>query len=355
VLAAGLAGCVGGDDGAVTVATDWPAAERARIEEGFRQSSGLSASWRIRWVLLAPGDDSARLARRRTLPDVLLGGPASAFARLDAEGALELPEGGAPAWRVVRRGPSSHRSEQPVDRGLGDPRRDPFALAWAREQLQSGPWAEGYARLVRGSGMTPAAATSEGIAILKDAPHAEAARAFVRSLEQSGQVIAPGPDDRKAVSSDADGLLADLLGATLVEAQEELVAAWDALGRAGHPARAEAWMTAPPPWPPASVAKLLQDESNAMPLVETLAAQVAPEADARAWLLRSWIAPARAVDGTLLDELAGAVGGRLAREPRFRAWLRSEWTAWARQRYRRVARTAEGGWVPPTMAEAPVP
>jgi hypothetical protein len=98
------------------------------------------------------------------------------------------------------------------------------------------------------------------------------------------------------------------------------------------------WMTASPPWPPASVARFLNRESNAMPLIETLAAQLAPDPDVRAWLLRSWLAPARSVDGSLLDELAGAADGRLAREPRFRAWLRSEWTAWARQRYRRVAR-----------------
>jgi hypothetical protein len=47
----------------------------------------------------------------------------------------------------------------------------------------------------------------------------------------------------------------------------------------------------------------------------------------------------------LMAEMAAAVDGRLAREPRFRAWLRSEWTAWHRQLYRRVARVA-GGYVP---------
>ena len=79
-----------------------------------------------------------------------------------------------------------------------------------------------------------------------------------------------------------------------------------------------------------------------MALLETLCRQLAPDADVRAWLLRSWIAPGRLVDGGLLAELAGADDGRLVREPRFRAWLRSEWTAWARQRYRRVARVAGG-------------
>ncbi len=44
----------------------------------------------------------------------------------------------------------------------------------------------------------------------------------------------------------------------------------------------------------------------------------------------------------MLRELAQAEGGRLVREPRFRAWLRGEWTAWTQQLYRRVARLAGG-------------
>jgi hypothetical protein len=139
-------------------------------------------------------------------------------------------------------------------------------------------------------------------------------------------------------------LLADLLGATLVDAQDELVAAWAKLAAAaypGYPKRAERWMTEAPPWPPASVDKLLKKGEEGAMLLETLTTQIAPDADVRNWLLRSWLAPARRVDGRLLTELAGAEGGRLVREPRFRMWLRSEWTAWARQRYRRVTRLAE--------------
>jgi hypothetical protein len=79
-----------------------------------------------------------------------------------------------------------------------------------------------------------------------------------------------------------------------------------------------------------------------MSLIETLSAEVAPEAPARAWLLRSWLGPGRSIDEQLLSELTLAAEGRLYREPRFRAWLRDEWTAWARQRYRRVARVAAG-------------
>ena len=77
-----------------------------------------------------------------------------------------------------------------------------------------------------------------------------------------------------------------------------------------------------------------------MALTQTLAREIAPEPAVRAWLVRSWLAPSRLTDDTLLIELAGASDGRLCREPRFRDWLRAEWTAWARQRYRRVLRTA---------------
>ncbi len=178
----------------------------------------------------------------------------------------------------------------------------------------------------------------EGIAVVIGAPHPELAVAFLDHLVESGRVEPlPVAVD---VLPESDELLADLLGASLVEARDELLDAWKSLEVAKRPERAEMWMTRAPPWPPASVAILLAGEENGMALVETLAAEIAPEADLRAWLLRSWLAPGRLVDDHVLDELATAAEGRLAREPRFRSWLRSEWTSWARQRYRRVARSA---------------
>ena len=78
---------------------------------------------------------------------------------------------------------------------------------------------------------------------------------------------------------------------------------------------AERWLTEPPPWPPASVDKLLKRGEEGAALLETLTAEIAPEADVRNWLLRSWLAPRRRVDGRLLAELAGALDGRLVREP----------------------------------------
>jgi hypothetical protein len=293
----------------------------------------------------------------------------------------------------------SRADEVPASRKrvtFDDPRCDPTSLAWARVHLldQADPtnrkvtrvrpdpvqWSEGYGQLIlaagraRPTGWQPRAALAavergeaeattaierdpsgrefvyqsslyepEWAAVSTTARNLPAARAFLRYLSYVNMMsqLWHGPPDN--ADPDADALLADLLGATLVDAHDELRAAQAAVARAEHPELAAKWLASPLPWPPASVAKILGRESNAMPMLETLAAQVAPEADVRAWLLRSWLSPARPVDGALLAELAGAVDGRLVREPRFRAWLRAEWLASARQRYRRVARLTEWG------------
>ena len=126
-------------------------------------------------------------------------------------------------------------------------------------------------------------------------------------------------------------------------------------------AQARDWLTEPPPWPPASVEKLQsRGGESALALVQDLAGQIAPDPEPRFWLVQSWLRPARPIDRALLTELAQAAGGRLVREPRFRAWLRGEWTAWARQRYRRVARLVAGagsaaGAAPPGCSSASRP
>ena len=184
---------------------------------------------------------------------------------------------------------------------------------------------------------------NEGAAILRGNWHAPQARAFLRFLADHHGAT-PGretPDLDPEVSD----LLADLLGATLVDAQEELLIAGSNVARAGGPAsaQAQAWLTESPPWPPASVEKLQTRGGDiALAMVQDLAGQIAPDPEPRFWLVQSWLRPARPIDHSMLTELARAAGGRLVREPRFRAWLRGEWTAWARQRYRRVARLAAG-------------
>jgi hypothetical protein len=405
-VALGLPGCVkfGEDASAVTVATSWPAAERDRIERLFEgrvhwvllgPGDDLSQVALRRWppdVLLGgPASSYRALEHDQALKPVLNGqndGPGWRVARRAAIGLAVGPRSKArqaDSWDD----PAPLAATDPARITFDDPRRDLVSLSWAKEQLAASSWSAGYARLVRAAGSArrpgriPGAAVAavetgeassapavaprdsgdsprwpavfvpqddklawvEGVAVLRSTRQPEPARAFLLALEQSRVAERPSEHELGEGGTDieADALLADLLGAALVDAQDELWAAWDALERAGNPERARMWMTAPPPWPPASVSKILeQDLTSTTPMLETLAAQVAPEADARDWLVRSWIAKGRSVDGALLHELAGAVGGRLVREPRFRSWLRGEWTAWARQRYRRVARKAEG-------------
>jgi hypothetical protein len=386
-------GCGPLESDRLVVATTWSSADRLRIETGFAKWVAASVTAgrgtvRLDWLILAPGDDPARLAGRRNPPDVLLGGPASAFDRLARRNQLSpLPREGSPPWSVARRswirltGPSPGPSGEPGQPGrdlpsiaIDDPRDDPISLAWAKGLVGGGQFREGYAQLVRVAGhrrrigrqagsaraavergeaaLAPQAVTEkpaddgsqgdpwiEGVAILRGAPHPEQARLFLRFLAETGP--ARSVPRGSETSTDAEALLADLLGATLVDAQDELWTAWSALERAGYPETALRRMTEPPPWPPASVAKLMTGAGeHGMSMVETLAGELATEPPIRAWLVRSWLAPARLIDDAMLEELARAEGGGLCREPRFRDWLRAEWTAWARQRARRVARLA---------------
>ncbi len=360
-------------------------------------------SVRLEWLIITPGDNVDRLAVRRNPPDVLLGGPASTFERLGRMNRLSpLPIEGSPSWSVARRtsirlagssrqslssgraikpqttpGPAGEIGPDAPDAAtvaFDDPRNDPISLAWAKGLVRVVPFRDGYSRLIRLTGhscrigrqsgsaraavdrgdadLAPAVITEaptpggspvepwvEGVAILASAPHPDRARLFLQFL---GEAHHADSDHRipenPAASSD---LLAELLGATMVDAQDELWAAWTALEREGYPEHALRWLTEPPPWPPASVARMMTGAGeHGMPMVETLARQLATEPTVRAWLVRSWLSPRRQIDEKMIDEIARAADGRLLHEPRFRDWLREEWTAWARQRYRRVARLA---------------
>jgi len=356
---------------------------------------------RLEWLILEPGDDLVRLVERRGPPDVLLGGSASSFARLarpdqlapvdpagsalllcvDRHATSRLPDGSAGPSPADSRGagrarpgeaPSVPARETRRNVAFPDPRGDRISLARAMSGLDHDRWREGYARLVQAAGSDPRISLASGrsaddqvrseggqagtpfeppfptwrlefAAIPRTARNQEAARGFLRFLAETQRVVparALSPAEIVAgVDPDAESMVADLLGATLFDAQDELSAAWASLERARDRDRALEWLTEPPPWPPASVAKYLRrDGEQAMTLIQTLAAELAPEPAARAWLLRSWLSPPRTVDDKLMGELARAEEGRLGHEPRFRAWLREEWTAWARQRYRRVAR-----------------
>ncbi len=383
------------------VASSWSSADRLRIENEFaRWTAGSGEAGRgtihLDWLILSPGDDPASVASRRNPPDVLLGGPAASFDRLARMNQLSpLPLEGSPSWGVARRswirlaGPStgSDRSvaiRPPLDPisirhpgqdaivAIDDPRDDPISLAWAKGLLARDDFRAGYSLLVRVAGHRrrigrqagsaraaaergeaelapqvvseePSDRTSqetswiEGVAIVGAARNPEQARRFLQFLAETGAAGLPPRLSEK--STDVDALLADLLGATLVDAQDELWTAWSTLEREGFPENALRWMTEPPPWPPASVAKMMDGSGDrGMSMVETLAGQLATDSSLRTWLVRSWLSPQRLIGQVTLEELAQAADGRLCHEPRFRDWLRAEWTAWARQRYRRVAR-----------------
>jgi hypothetical protein len=203
-----------------------------------------------------------------------------------------------------------------------------------------------------------AVAWDEGVAICRETPHETLARAFLRFLtERRG--VQPNIDDA-GIDVDEIDLLADLLGATMVDAQDELLAAWKTMDQEGVKAASSArsWITEAPAWPPASVERMQnRGGENALTMVEDLAGQIAPDPELRLVLLQSWLRPRRLIDKSVLKELAGAAGGQLVREPRFRTWLRAEWTAWARQRYRRVARLAlaAGSTSGSKLPETPLP
>jgi hypothetical protein len=219
--------------------------------------------------------------------------------------------------------PAHALAREPLDfsPALADPRNDRVTLAWAISQLEPGHWRQGYAKLVEAAARAPRIAWQGG--------------GRPRAGDRAADEGVLGSEREEGV----EALVADLLGATLVDAQDELWTAWRALERAGYPEPARKLLTEPPPWPPASVEKYLRREGeSSMSLVETLAAELAPTPSVRGWLVRSWLSPPRMVDESLLTELAQAADGRLRAEPRLRAWLRAEWTASARQRYRRVTR-----------------
>lgn len=316
-----------GDEVVLRVATSWGESARQEVERAFSGSigkAGVGRPPRILWV----GSHG----------DVRLGGPVA-----------DHPPGAV----VVRRtriglsgGKASDRpttwdglaDEKNAGRlAIGDPRHDPVARELASRWLAADglsatlerlgrlyaraalvPVGSAKAAVDRGRAdwaltvdseapLGPAVELEEAASISPTAANTEIAEAFLAFLRDRG----PRPEARPE-SPGTRELLADLLGSILVDAREGL-----ASGPLGSP-----------PWPPASV-RALRDREDGDGLVGLLAEQLVPDADARDWLLRSWDEVGQ-VDGDRLAGLAGAVDGRLLREPRFRAWLRGEWTAWAR-------------------------
>ena len=341
-----VGGCwLAGDDPAgLVIATPWPPAARSACAA---TCAGEGSFPPIIWVELG-SERWADACDRRGGVDLILGGPARTMRDLADGGRLEPIDPTDPvAWRQISRpGPV-----EPISAGL-DPREAPATLAEARSVLDTNGWARGSALLATRPighpfapidplppGKTPLV---EAVALVRGGRHLDDARRWLAALERQGW-ITPAPADA-VVLAGVDDLLADLLGAALIDARNERRDALMALETHGHPAIAAAAMGQLPPWPPASVTRLRADPRRGG-LADALVEQVAPDPTARFWLAESWNQPRRRVGLDLLRQLAAAEGGRLVREPRFRAWLRGEWTAWTHQLYRRVARLA-GGYRP---------
>lgn len=399
-----LPACGGAAGESLLIGTTLDTGSCAELTARFLASRRGRPAPRIGWLRVAPSGWSRLVDSGRPL-DLIAGGTPSQLDRLARQGRLDPSASWRMLRRVqtglaIRSDVLQERAltfhpattvaslfaelTRPAMAGLvaiDDPRRDADSLALAADRLSQGPtWADGYADLIHlaalaaPAGVRPGATLArlarrelavaparrplalsgdvafrplphpsvEGIAVLAHAPSPDLARAFLdavaldRDRGTNEPAHAPPPGD--AASRD---LLATLLGATLVDAQPELVAAREALERLPDPNRAatlDAFLVEPPPWPPASIQRLAT--RGRRDLIEALAAQITPDLERRYWLLQSWEAPATRIDGALLADLAAAVDGALLAEPRLRTWLEAEWRAWTRQRGRRVARQA---------------
>ena len=278
--------------------------------------------------------------------------------------------------------------EADLDRGpshdpltFDDPRHDPMALAWAKASSMRGPGPTA----TRGSSATPGtpagsagragsalAAVERGEAALTPALAASARDlpaplVFVPAAGSpawvEGAAIVPGgrhrdvarcssgssPSGPGRAASDRTGGRPGRRRPARRPARRDAGRcpgrALDRLARRssapGIPHGPRDWMTQAPPWPPASIEAIL-GRQDAMPPAGDADGRDRPRGRRPRLALAELARP----EAAGRRRLAGRAGrarrdGRLAREPRFRAWLRAEWTAWARQRYRRVARLAE--------------
>lgn len=369
-LCLALSGCLRPEP-SLRVATDLAPTERQWLERYVPVHDPS-----VRWTTVEPGIDPAGLAgqadlilRSRPIPN---GRPNPRLHWSTGPSrfvGLRLNEGVLGSRAMI--GPDSVEAlTAPAWAGLlalDDPRRDAATAALARHILARQGWGTGYGSLVElagrsttiGRGDSGPARITRGeaaacpvlvpvredadlalgdgpaleVGVVEDSPHAALARQWQSRL-------AAGPSTTGAATEDA-GLALDLVGATLVDSHEELSRAVAAVSSRSslEAARLKDSLHEAPPWPPASVTALKSIDADGS-LLDSLAEQVAPGLEARYWLLQSWERPARPLDAETFANINAAAGGRLAKDERFRAWLRADWVAWARQRYRWVARQA---------------
>lgn len=119
------------------------------------------------------------------------------------------------------------------------------------------------------------------------------------------------------------------------DCRTELMHAWSEIQSATGTRRqeTESYLTAPPPWPPASIQALRQERG--FEFVVALADQMAIDGAQRDWLVEEFGKPGGPIDFRMLES---AENERLVKSTRTLAWLHAEWTAWLKQRCRRSVR-----------------
>ena len=322
-----LVACSRAEPAPLVVATTWPTAVLAEVEAAYRRGTGDASP--IAWVPLVPGERVEVVLGRRGGVDVLLGGSIWEFVRLADLGKLTRFDASDHApWRLIRR-------PRPVEPTPGfeplavaakeyvDPRDDPATLAIARSILVGEGWTKGYETLVRRgslarvasgrmggetSALGPSVDVLEGLASLSTSNQASRSRRFVRWMAETAVVEAPRLDAIEAAR--ADGLLADLLGSALVDAHDELRDAEAAIERFHRPSKAEAAIGESPPWPPASVARLMVNPADA-----PLAGQPGRADRTRSGF--ACLAPGKLVEAQTVDRRRLAPGDRV--RPRWQA------------------------------------
>ena len=191
---------------------------------------------RIRWLVLDAQTDLEGLAKRSEVPDVLLGGIPRAHLWLADQRRVhpEKHDRGS-IERVGSRSPFERTTTS-----FADPRTVPASLEFALNQLGFGRWSLGYAELVRmagGQGGAPAGGGSSGPAgvpecasVLRASNTETGASWFLRFISETrgAGMWTPSGGGGPTFNPLVESLIADLLGAALVDARDELEAAWSA-------------------------------------------------------------------------------------------------------------------------------
>lgn len=322
-------GCGEAESADLVVATTWPAAECERIDAEFPEwlagtGEAHARPPKIRWIDIDADTSPAVIGRLRPRPDLVLGGLAAILIGGEATAADR---------RLAVRSPAPRPAAEP------DPRRSPRALNLAQSWIATDGFAPAYRRFgewclrpdPQGIDDGDTNADFEMAAALPADDHDDLAASFLRFLAANrGSIAKVEPVD--------PGLLADLIGSTILDAREEWIAASRALG---EDEAARSRLFAPPPWPPDSILRF-RSRPDGAELLAQLTAELAADADSQLWLDRAWDEPG-VVDADRLNAIATAAGRRLAVHAPFRTWLRAEWTDWARRRADAIAREARMG------------